>query len=493
MTLTAEEQAIVDVAGDVKVIAMAGSGKTTSLIAKAKAVKDPSIALCFGKRNKAEIERMSEAWGVASTLTTETIHSLAMKEVTRGKKVKVFNDIPPEEIIAFLTLGNEYAGQHKPFVVANYIKQILSFFCNSCYRQIDEIPFHSFAGISNQEFLFQEYEKLLDFTDKVYEGIYAGKLPLTHDAYLKMFSEIPGLSLPYKYIFFDEIQDASPVMVEIMMRQKATKVFLGDEHQQIYSFRYAIDTIQNLEMPELTLSSSFRFGEEIADAANFILFQKAALGIECRIKEVIGAYAQDTQKRNGYAAVIARTNMGLLRSTVKLIASGDPIASALYFEGDLRSYQVSDGGIHVTDVLNLFNGDRSDIGNPVLRSMRNFDQLKTYANDVADHSLLMLMELVETYKSELPKLLREFKRRSVNTEDKEKATLILTTAHKSKGLEYDEIILDSDFPAISDVMKMYDSPETRQRAIETLNLIYVAITRSKGVALIPFYLTDRVA
>ena len=58
-------------------------------------------------------------------------------------------------------------------------------------------------------------------------------------------------------------------MPGILLKQKnAQVIYVGDAHQQIYAWRGAVNAMQQLPMPESRLTTSFRFGEEIADVAN---------------------------------------------------------------------------------------------------------------------------------------------------------------------------------------------------------------------------------
>ncbi len=55
-------------------------------------------------------------------------------------------------------------------------------------------------------------------------------------------------------------------------KQRNTQViYVGDAHQQIYAWRGAINAMQQLPLPESRLTTSFRFGQEIALTANAIL------------------------------------------------------------------------------------------------------------------------------------------------------------------------------------------------------------------------------
>ena len=61
-------------------------------------------------------------------------------------------------------------------------------------------------------------------------------------------------------------------MLGILLRQRNTQViYVGDAHQQIYAWRGAVNAMQQLPLPESRLTTSFRFGESIAQNANAIL------------------------------------------------------------------------------------------------------------------------------------------------------------------------------------------------------------------------------
>ncbi len=62
-------------------------------------------------------------------------------------------------------------------------------------------------------------------------------------------------------------------MLGILLKQRSTQViYVGDAHQQIYAWRGAVNAMQQLPLPESRLTTSFRFGESIADIANHLLY-----------------------------------------------------------------------------------------------------------------------------------------------------------------------------------------------------------------------------
>jgi len=102
----------------------------------------------------------------------------------------------------------------------------------------------------------------------------------------------------YDGILFDEAQDATPVIADILLRQRPHLgiMLVGDPYQMIYQFMGADNCCFNDEIYPPTntfyLTHSFRFGENIAGVANVILraFNEKVL--------VSGAYKKDRVMRD---------------------------------------------------------------------------------------------------------------------------------------------------------------------------------------------------
>jgi superfamily I DNA/RNA helicase len=174
-------------------------------------------------------------------------------------------------------------------------------------------------------------------------------IEITHDFYLKKF-QLANPQLPFDYILFDEGQDASPAMLAVFMQQQATKVIVGDVHQQIYRWRYAINSLQQLNYPNHLLSTSFRFKQDIANLAMQILGWKDKL-IAYQPITITGAGGITTATNK---AIIGRTNLGLLLKAIEYITDNRKVKS-IYFEGNISSYTYAADGASLYDVLNLYN------------------------------------------------------------------------------------------------------------------------------------------
>ena len=67
------------------------------------------------------------------------------------------------------------------------------------------------------------------------------------------------------FILLDEAQDTNPVVLDVLRRQSAQMVYVGDKYQQIYEWRGAVNAMEQMATDGVTyLTMSFRFGPVIA-------------------------------------------------------------------------------------------------------------------------------------------------------------------------------------------------------------------------------------
>jgi hypothetical protein len=153
--LTREQMDIVNSTGDIKINAVAGSGKTTTLIEYAGARPGQKILyLAFNRAVKLEAERKFAEKGV-SNVRIETAHSLAFSRIVRGSGYDVRPDsYKTPEIVGILGLGG-FSGQHTEYILATHINAFISYFCNSDKAKVQELNYEevvadagarSFAG-----------------------------------------------------------------------------------------------------------------------------------------------------------------------------------------------------------------------------------------------------------------------------------------------------------------------------------------------------------
>jgi len=102
-------------------------------------------------------------------------------------------------------------------------------------------------------------EKAWDFWERTISKDHLD-FPLNHDAYLKLW-QLSDPKLDYDVILFDEAQDADPVMLDIVQKQSAQVIWCGDSQQQIYGWRGALNTMKLVNRDkEFTVATTRRFG-----------------------------------------------------------------------------------------------------------------------------------------------------------------------------------------------------------------------------------------
>jgi F-box protein, helicase, 18 len=479
--LTTEQHAIINSSGDIKINAVAGSGKTTTIIeyAASRPANSKILYLAFNKSVKIEAIKKFADKGLKN-VKVETAHSLAYKHIVIGNNFRVkAQGYKTNEIAELLGLqGN--GEKHYEYMVANHINKFIAYFCNSDKQKIQELNYLDIVSDAKAKVFIKNCYPFLEMqTRLLLAKMNSGEIDITHDFYLKKF-QLANPKLAYDYILFDEGQDASAVMLDVFFKQAATKIIVGDTHQQIYGWRHAVNSLEKANFTTFHLSTSFRFGADIA---------KLAMGI-LQWKDQLEEYKPLLIKGNGNSnkkvskAVIARTNLGLLLKAIEYVTEKNKVKQ-LYFEGNINSYTYADDGASLYDVLNLYNGKRHLIRDSLIKAMKDIEELEGYIEKAEDLQLAMMVEIVKEYGNEIPDIIKSIKDKHVSNDEKEKADIVFSTVHRCKGMEYDEVELVNDFINEEKVEKVVadNNNEALKNAKtnEEINLLYVAVTRTKNI------------
>ena len=271
MKLTSEQLEIINSSGNIKINAVAGSGKTTTIIEYARHRPEGRILyLAFNKSVKLDAVKRFAEKGLAN-VQVETAHSLAYKHIVLKHKYKIRHQgYKNHEVAELLNLqGNEE--KHTEYVIATHINRFIAYFCNSDKTKAAELNYlDTITDPKAKAFVSSFYDYIVAQSRRFLGKMDCGEIEISHDFYLKKF-QLANPQLNYEYILFDEGQDASPAMLDIFLKQKATKVIVGDTHQQIYSWRFAINSLEKADFATYYLSTSFRFSQDIANLAMEVL------------------------------------------------------------------------------------------------------------------------------------------------------------------------------------------------------------------------------
>jgi F-box protein 18 (helicase) len=349
--LTDEQTIIVNSDGNTKINAVAGSGKTTTIIeyASARPSNSKILYLAFNKSVKLEAARKFIASGL-NNVKIETAHSLAYKHIVHHSNYNVrSHGYKTHEIAELLGLPSN-GEKHAEYVIANHISKFITYFCNSDKTKVQDLNYlDTLSDSKATAFVQRFYLQIEAGTRLLLSKMDKGEIGVLHDFYLKKF-QLSNPVLRYDYLLFDEGQDASAAMLDVFLKQKAIKLIVGDTHQQIYGWRYAVNSLEKTDFKTLHLSASFRFSQDIADLAVNILKWKNHL-FEYKPVSISG---KGVGNKEISKATIARTNLGLLLNAINFITDNRKIKH-IYFEGNINSYTYADDGASLYDVLNLYN------------------------------------------------------------------------------------------------------------------------------------------
>lgn len=284
---------------------------------------------------------------------------------------------------------------------------------------------------------------------------------MTHDTYVKLF-ELSGKDLGYDIIFGDEFQDVNPAFLSILRNAKAAKriVVVGDEFQSIYQFRGSQNMMKETSTygVELPLTACFRFGPKVADVANMILEDKQPLAhplVGKGYDTIVGSYVSDIVDYTKPYTIIFRKNLTLLMEAMDRIADGEDVIINV----DTKDF------ISMVDSVNaLRRGDIEKVKHETVLPYANWDEFVDCAE--SDPDAKRLLNIVVSGKANTIAYTLRTHRNSPN------AKVTLTTAHKSKGLEWDQVVVANDFPSNYNKEREWVGLEEAER-----NLLYVAHTR----------------
>jgi len=255
-----------------------------------------------------------------------------------------------------------------------------------------------------------------------------GSLRFSHDAYLKIWA-LSHQRLFADFILFDEAQDASPVMAAVINEQADTQVVaVGDPNQAIYEWRGAIDAVAAFVGERTRLSQSFRFGPEVAEVANEVL---AMLGdAQVRGSDSIASVVAPIADPD---AILCRTNAVAVDS----VLTAQQMGKVPHLVG---------GGAEVVSFAKAAK-ELQETGrtwHPELACFDSWGEVADYvAHDELGGELRLMVSLVEKYG--VPTILKALDHMPSESD----ADVVVSTAHKSKGREWNAVQLAGDFPGCS--------------------------------------------
>lgn len=455
---TEEQLRIIEAAksgNDLVVQALAGTGKTTTLKLLAEALHEQrGTYVAF---NKAIVDEAVSKF--PSNVRCKTAHSLAFGYVGKNYKKRLDGQSRVKLTQVAEWLGVEKIGYKvgkethilDESQVANLVIASVDNFCKSVDSGIKlehiEIPF---LASMDKKLSGNFKNELLPHAIRAWDDIQEqeGFLKFNHDYYLKMW-QLASPKISGDFILFDEAQDADPVMLSIIESQKhAQKIYVGDQYQAIYEWRGAENALSKVKVDKsLWLTQSFRFGEAIAAEANHILgFLNAP--VEVHGLPSVNSRIEKVQEPK---AILCRTNAGVIQQVMQEQTKGRDVA-ILGRTQELIDFSKACG--------DLQKGIRT--GHHELAPFKSWVEVRAYVERYPEqtHEIKTMIDLVDRFGVE--SLLNALRK----VVDEPRSDVLISTAHKAKGREWESVKLAGDYLHPSDM------------DAEDLRLAYVSVTRA---------------
>ncbi|MDQ0765619.1 UvrD-helicase domain-containing protein [Streptomyces canus] len=471
---TAQQQAIIDAAVEgkhVAVQALAGTGKTSTLVMIAAQMLERRIGYIAFNRSIAD--EAGQKFG--RNVTARTSHSFALQDLRNTPyrhKVSIAGSRNsgarrPKDVAAALGITGEirvgdrdgnlqYIG---PEEIAKIVMGALRRYRQSADAELGR------QHLGEKWAHVPAARTLLDYARRAWADIAdpnSNKIFFDHDDYLKIWA-LSDPRLNFDTIFFDEAQDINPVLKKVIQDQGAQIIVVGDSNQAIYEFRGAVDALQDWPADVvLPLTQSWRFGPAVAEVGNaYLALLESDLRLEGAptLHTVLGTVEEPD-------AILTHTNVGAISAVFAGFEAGKRVA-------------LVGGGRDIEDIAraarDLQQGRRTK--HPELSAFENWNEVKEYAESDEDATTLQtFVRLVDRYTPQgLINMIRDLVPEEARDEET-RPELVVSTAHKSKGREWDQVQIWSDFPQPKEDTK---TGELILPAQDKLRLAYVTVTRAR--------------
>lgn len=453
---TPEQQAALDAfatGGDMVIEAGAGTGKTSTLRLLAESTDRKGLYIAYNKAIQTDAAKV-----FPNNTVCKTAHALAFRTVGVKYKHRLNGPrVTSREQVSILGIpqGGFDLNDEMSFpawIIARLAMDTVNRFCNSADTEITERHVPRTPGVEgNDRYVLASY--VAPFARKAWDDIndINGRLRFQHDHYLKIWA-LSNPTLDAEFVMLDEAQDANPCIAGIVESQDCQKIMVGDRCQAIYGWRGAVDAMTSFACDHrLVLSKSFRFGPAVAEQANIWLdLLNAPLRLEGfeKIDSTVEVLADPD-------AILCRTNASVIENAMRAQAEGKNVA-IVGGTGEIKRF--------TEGARDLMSGQTSS--HPDLIAFKSWSEVVAYTEGSEGADLRVMVKLVQNYGVDAILEVCD------NSVDERNADLIVSTAHKAKGREWDRVRVSPDFAP--------NNSEDEVSETEMM-LIYVTVTRAKLV------------
>jgi DNA helicase-2/ATP-dependent DNA helicase PcrA len=474
-------------AGNLIVEAVAGSGKSTTIVEACKRIPQGKtcILLAFNKNIATELQQRG--------VNAKTFHSLCFGPVMRHRKT---NNVETNKL---RTLCKENMSSNDSFIYSAFCAKMVGFARNAgigCLVADTEQVWQELADHHDMEMENERgsLAKGLEYSRQL--------LDWSNDSYFVDFDDMlyfavkDGLVLPkYDYIFVDESQDTNPIQRAIVRKichENSRVVFVGDPAQAIYGFRGADSEsmamlAEEFECEHLPLTISYRCANNVVKVAQrYINHIEAApdapdgniVRLETRehlaniiAKTSTGQGGEEVYTFGERDLVVCRTTKPLVELAFRLVRNNVPVRIMGRDIGNGLKTLI--GKMRATDLDDLAVKIETWATREINKAIaKQLDAKADQAQDKCDAIICLIDGLHEGNRT-IDALLQGID----YLFDENKLALTLCTIHKAKGLEAERVwwLNSSACPA------RWAKQEWQKK--QELNLCYVAVTRAKTTLL----------
>lgn len=268
--------------GPVLVVACPGSGKTTTMIARAKALVDYGVnpakllVITFTKQAATHMQQKYEKAYGKEGITFGTIHSICYRMLQSVAGYTKKDILLESEKWAFLAgqLHGKVTAAEMEETISGIMREI-SFVKNKC------IPPEAYEPDSTDKrtfcILFHAYE---DFRKSAGKIDFDDMLIVAREIFFNNGMVLEEYRKKYSYIMIDEFQDTNRVQADIfylLAGENGNILVVGDDDQNVYGFRAAESAIM-LDFPKkfpnckiIYLDTNYRSEPEIIEIASKLI------------------------------------------------------------------------------------------------------------------------------------------------------------------------------------------------------------------------------
>ena len=453
-------------AGNAIVEAVAGSGKTTTIVeAMARVPKNAStIFLAFNKAIAEELKSRG--------VNARTFHSLTYTPVTRHKGARTISADKVRNLID-LHLRNDapYYGAFVSRLVGLGRQAAIGCLIDDTEQNWSDLATHHDLELDNER---AEYSRALRYAHEILEhSVQAREVDFDDLLYIAVRD---GITLPkFDFVFVDEAQDTNAIQRAILrkiMHAGSRMIAVGDPAQAIYGFRGADSEALNVLAAEfdavhLPLTVSYRCPKSVVEAAReWVSHIEAAPNAPEGVVEDLGTEWK-LEMLKAADLVVCRTTRPLVTLAYQLLRARVPAF--------VMGREIGDGLQALVKRMNAKGIDHlvARIQEVTAREVEKAIAKKQPAKaetiqDKADTLMFLIDSLPETDRTvpALVRLIAELFAVRANA-------VILATIHRAKGLEAHTVywLNSSMCPA------KWAKQEWQQQ--QEKNLCYVAVTRAK--------------